>query len=54
MDKPVKPEDWKYLRQGALLVGDSLLFFSLFSNEMESPVVEGAIRSIAELRLVPN
>jgi hypothetical protein len=52
VDKPVKPEDWKYLRRGALFVGDSLLFFSLFSNEKESSVVEGAMRSIAESRLV--
>lgn len=51
--KPSKPEDWKYLRQGALLVGESLLFFSLFSDTKDSPVVDAALRSFSEARLVP-
>jgi len=50
--RPAKPEDWKYLRQGAVLVGDSLLFFSLFSNAKESPMVDSALRAISEAHLV--
>jgi hypothetical protein len=50
--KPPQPNNWKYLRQGALLVGESLLFFSVLSNAKESPVVDGALRSISEARLV--
>jgi hypothetical protein len=50
--KPSKPEDWKYLRQGALLTGESLLFFSLFSNVKEGPVVDGALHALSEARVV--
>jgi hypothetical protein len=50
--KPKRPNDWKYLRQGALLMDESLLFFSMFSNAKESPVVDGALRAISEARLV--
>jgi hypothetical protein len=52
-DKPARPNDWKHLRQGALRLEQSLLFFSLFSNAKESPVVDGALRAIREARLVP-
>jgi hypothetical protein len=51
--KPKKAADWKYLRQGAILMGESLLFFSMFSNAKESPVVDGALRAISEARLIP-
>jgi hypothetical protein len=50
--KPARANDWKFLRQGALLIDDSLLFFSMFSNLKESPVVDGALRAISEARLV--
>jgi hypothetical protein len=52
--KPAKPGDWKYLRQGALVVGESLLLFSLLSNLKESPVVDGALRALGEARVVPQ
>jgi hypothetical protein len=48
--KPPKPGDWKYLRQGALLAGESLLLFSLLSNVKDSPVVDGALRALREAR----
>jgi len=54
VDKPARPNDWKHLRQGALPMGESLLFFSLFSNAKEGPVVDGALRSMSEARLVPS
>jgi hypothetical protein len=50
--KPPKPEDWKYLRQGALVMGESLLFFSLLSNVKESPVLDGALHALSEARVV--
>jgi hypothetical protein len=50
--KPPQPQDWKYLRQGALVVGESLLFFSLLSNAKESAVVDEALRALSEARLV--
>jgi hypothetical protein len=52
--KPDKPNDWKYLRQGALTLGESLLFFSLFSNVKESPLVDVVLRSVGEARLNPE
>ena len=42
VDKPPRPEDWKYLRQGALLMGESLLFFSMFSNVKDGAAPEAA------------
>lgn len=53
VDKPKKANDWKYLRQGALLIGESLLFFSVLSNAKESPVVDGVLRAISDARLIP-
>jgi hypothetical protein len=50
--KPSKPDDWKYLRQGALLAGESLLLFSLLSNVKEGPVVDGALHTLSEARVV--
>jgi hypothetical protein len=51
--KPDRPNEWKYLRAGALRVDQSLLFFSMFSNAKESPVVDGILRAIGEARLLP-
>ena len=51
--KPDRPNNWKYLRAGALRIDQSLLFFSMFSNAKESPVVDGALRAIGEARLLP-
>src|SRR6185503_6284965 len=35
--KPDRPNEWKYLRVGALRIDQSLMFFSMFSNAKESP-----------------
>jgi hypothetical protein len=51
--KPDRPNDWKHMRLGALRIDQSLLFFSMFSNAKESPVVDGALRAISEARLLP-
>ena len=53
VDKPDRPNEWKYLRTGALRIDPTLLFFSMFSNAKESPVVDGALRAIGEARLLP-
>ena len=52
VDQPVRPNDWKFLRQGALLLDHSLLFFSLFSNTKDAPAIEAALRGVSEARLV--
>ena len=51
--KPDRPDEWKYLRMGALRIDQALVFFSVFSNAKESPVVDGALRAIGEARLLP-
>ena len=51
--KPDRPNEWKYLRMGALRIDQALVFFSVFSNAKESPVVDGALRAIGEARLLP-
>ena len=51
--KPDRPNEWKYLRMGALRLDQALVFFSVFSNAKESPVVDGALRAIGEARLLP-
>lgn len=53
VDKPARPEDWKYLRQGALLMGQSLLFFSMFSNVKDGAAPEAGLRAVSEARIVP-
>jgi hypothetical protein len=52
VDKPPRPEDWKYLRQGALLMGESLLFFSMFSNVKDGAAPEAGLRAVSEARIV--
>lgn len=52
-DKPPRPEDWKYLRQGALLIGESLVFFSMFSNVKDGAAPEAGLRALSEARIVP-
>src|SRR5262245_14358908 len=52
--KPDQPENWKYLRQGALRIDRTLLFFSMFSHAKESPVVDDALRAISEARRLPS
>jgi hypothetical protein len=52
--KPDRPNEWKYLRVGALRIDQALLFFSVFSNAKESSVVDGALRAISEARLLPS
>ena len=52
--KPDRPNAWKYMRLGALRIDQSLLFFSIFSNAKESPVVDGVLRAINETRLLPS
>jgi hypothetical protein len=51
--KPDRPNNWKYLRQGALRIDQLLLLFSMFSNAKESPVVDSTLRAISEARLLP-
>jgi hypothetical protein len=52
VDKPPRPDDWKYLRQGALLMGDSLLFFSMFSNVKDGAAPDAGLRAVSEARVV--
>lgn len=52
VDKPARPEDWKYLRQGALLAGDALVFFSMFSNVKDGAAPDAGLRAVGEARLV--
>jgi len=52
VDKPDRPNEWKYLRAGALRIDQTLVIFSLFSNAKESPVVDGVLRAIGEARLL--
>jgi hypothetical protein len=51
--RPDRPNEWKYLRAGALRIGQSLLAFSMYSNAKESPAVDGVLRAIREARLLP-
>jgi hypothetical protein len=53
VNQPARPEDWKYLRQGALLMGESLLFFSMFSNVKDGAAPDAGLRAVSEARLVP-
>jgi hypothetical protein len=53
LGKPDRPNQWKYLRVGALRIVQSLLMFSMFSNAKESPGVDGALGAIREARLLP-
>ena len=53
VDQPPRAEDFKYLRQGALLMRDSLLFFSMFSNAKDGAAPAAGLRAVSEARLVP-
>lgn len=53
VDKAPRPDDWKYLRQGALLMGQSLAFFSLFSNVKDGAAPDAGLRALSEARIVP-
>jgi len=48
--KPPQRENWKYMRQGALVAGEAFLIFSLFSNERESPEVQAGLALVREAR----
>lgn len=52
-DKPDRPNEWKYLRAGALRIDQSLLLFSMLSNAKESAVVDSTLQAIREARLLP-
>jgi hypothetical protein len=53
VDKPPRPEDWKYLRQGALLMGESVVFFSMFSNEKDGAAPDAGLRALSGARVAP-
>lgn len=53
VDKPPRADDWKYLRQGALLMGESLVFFSMFSNAKDGAAPEAGLRALSEARIIP-
>lgn len=49
-DKAPKPGECKYLTQGGYGVGDLFLFFSIFTNEANSTVIQEALKMIADAR----
>jgi hypothetical protein len=49
--KPPRENNWKYVDQGALMIGETLLVFSVFSNTKDSPAVASAFAAIREARI---
>jgi len=52
--KAPQPENWKYGRQGALVVGESFLVFSLFSNDKDGPDVQAGLALVRQARFDNN
>jgi hypothetical protein len=48
--KPSEPQSWKYMKQGALTVGEGFVIFTLLSNDRDSAEVQAALAMLRQLR----
>ena len=53
-DKAPKAGEYKYLRQGTLLVGDKLLIFTILSNSRQEPVLRDAMQMLQGAVFAPK